>query len=168
VHRSLFIFILIAGVAPAAAGQVTPLSGLRAGDTIRVWAIDPRLNGRAGIFESPLRDTLRFSSIPQPPVITTAVGFPAIRRIDVKRGTHRSAGRIVIGSVLGAAAGALVGGYLGVGLECGRTCGDEGDFEGVAGLVLGAGAGIIVGGITGGVIAGRHRTARWDAVDLRR
>jgi hypothetical protein len=34
--------------------------------------------------------------------------------------------------------------------------------------VVGGGLGIVAGGVTGGVIAARHRSPRWDAVDLRR
>ena len=166
--RLLTVALILSG-AQAGAAQLRPLSSLHGGDTVRVWAVAPRLNGQTGIFNSTERDTLRFFTLGQlPPAIPTAVGFPALRRVDVQRGMHRSPSRIVIGSVLGAAAGALVGAFLGMAIECGTQCGDEGDFEGVAGFVLGGGTGIIAGGLTGGIIASRHRTARWDAVDLRR
>jgi len=156
-------FMLIAA-SRAARAQGTPFSELRAGDTVRVWAVQPRLNGQQGTFDARLRDTMRFTSLSQP----VAVGYPSLRRIDIKRGTHRSATRIVIGTVLGAAAGSIAGAFLGTAIECGRTCGDDGEWEGLGGFLLGGTVGIIGGGVAGGVIAGRHRTARWEAVDLRR
>jgi hypothetical protein len=159
----LAIVVMLAAARPAIA-QSASLTTLQPGDTIRVWSTAPRLNGQAGIFDARLRDTLRFTSLSQP----TDVPYTTLRRIDVKRGVHRSATRVVIGSLLGAAAGSIVGAYLGTAIECGRTCGDEGEWEGLAGFVFGGGFGIIAGGVTGGIIAGRHRTARWEAVDLRR
>jgi hypothetical protein len=166
--RLLVAFGLIVAVLQPAAAQPTPLSGLRSGDTIRVWAVDPRLNGPSGVFDAAGRDSLRFTTLGRAPTAPIAVGYPALRRVDVQRGTHRSPARIVIGTVLGAAAGAVIGGFLGTTIECGSSCGDEGDLEGIAGFVIGGGLGIIAGGVTGGVIAGRHRSTRWEAVDIRR
>jgi hypothetical protein len=167
-RRILFAFSIALSATRAVHAQPTTLSSLRAGDTIRVWAVAPRLNGQPGTFDSAERDTLRFMNLGQLPATPIAVGYPALHRIDVKRGTHRSAGRIVIGSVLGVALGTIAGGYIGVAAECGRTCGDSGDFEGLAGFLAGGALGAVAGGVTGGVLAARHRAARWDAVDLRR
>ena len=166
-QRTSVAFLIALAVARPAIAQ-TPLSALQPGDTIRVWAVDPRLNGQSGIFDTRLRDTLRFSRLPQPPITTIAVGFPALRRIDVKRGQHRSPARIIIGTVLGAAAGAVAGSALGVLIECGRDCGDDGEWGGFAGFMLGGGFGILAGGTTGAIITARHRTARWEVVDPRR
>jgi hypothetical protein len=171
-HRTRIVFSLVvacalAGVRPAKA-QRPALPDLRAGDTVRVWAVAPRLNGETGIFDSFTRDTLRFNIPPLLANAPTAVSFPALRRIDRQRGVHRSPARIVIGSVLGAAAGAVVGAFLGTTIECGSNCGAEGDLEGIAGFVLGGGVGIVAGGVTGGFIAARHKSPRWQAIDLRR
>ena len=163
-QKNLIAAFVLVVASQTAGAQITPFSELRSGDTVRVWAVQPRLNGQQGTFDARLRDTLRFTSLTHP----IAVGYPSLRRIDVKRGVHRSATRVVIGSLLGAAAGGIVGAYLGTAIECGRNCGDEGEWEGLAGLIFGGGLGIVAGGVTGGIIAGRHRTTRWEAVDLRR
>jgi hypothetical protein len=159
----LAIVVMLAAVRPAIA-QTASLSTLQPGDTIRVWSTAPRLNGQTGIFDVRLRDTLRFTSLSQP----MDVPYATLRRIDVRRGLHRSPVRIIGGTLLGAAVGSVVGAFLGVKLECGADCSDDGEWGGLAGFVFGGGAGIIGGGVTGGILAARHRTPRWEGVDLRR
>jgi hypothetical protein len=156
-----FTFILMAAAQPLVA-QLTPLSGLQLGDTIRVWAVAPRLDGETGLFDVRLRDTLRFTSRSLP----IDVSYAALRRIDVRRGVHRSPARVFGATLIGAGVGAFVGAFVGRKLECG-DCHDD-DFAGLGGLILGGATGAIAGGLTGGMLAARQPTARWDAVDLRR
>ena len=167
IYRFLLAALFLTTAVGRAFAQLTPLSSLTSGDTVRVWAVQPRLNGDVGIFDRLAADTLRFTQ-PSPSLLPTAVAYPNLRRIDVRRGVHRSPGRILLGTIVGAGAGMIVGGYLGTWIECGSHCGDEGDLEGLAGLLLGGASGLLAGGVTGGIITARHRVPRWDPVDLRR
>ena len=164
--KVILLILLVAAIVRPAAAQGTPLSSLRTGDTIRVWAVDPPIDGRFGIFDARLRDTLRFTDLVQPPVVSLAVALPSVRHIAVKRGIHRSPARIFIGTVLGAAAGAAAGAVLGRAMDCG-ACNNDDDFEGLGGLVFGGALGLVVGGTTGAIIT-RRPTPRWEAVDPRR
>jgi hypothetical protein len=92
------------------------------------------------------------------------VPFPALRRVDVRRGEHRSGARIAAGIILGGAAGLILGAYAGA-IDCHDGC--PGDFGGLPGGLLGATIGL-AGGATAGGIAGGRRTAKWEAVTLRR
>jgi hypothetical protein len=155
-----YFVLLVAG--RAAGAQLTPLSGLQPGDTIRVWAVAPRLDGVTGLVDVRLRDTLRFMN----PSLPIDVSYGALRRVDVQRGVRRSAARVFGATLIGAGVGAFVGSFVGRKLDCG-DCHDD-DFAGLGGVILGGATGIIAGGLTGGLLAARHRTPRWDAVDLRR
>ena len=165
--RLLLAFVIAAAGTSTASAQLTPLSGLRPGDTLRVWAVEPRLNGQSGTLDAARRDSLRFTSLGLPPT-PMAVGLPSLRRVDVKRGVARSPGRIILGSLLGAGVGMFAGAALGTWIECGSKCGDSGDLEGLAGLVLGGATGIVAGGVTGGLLGARHRSPKWEWVDISR
>lgn len=166
---------LVSLAAPATPSQLAAqrwpaLSSLRSGDTLRVWATRPRLDGRVALLDRLERDTLglrAFSSARSVPE-DLAVAIPALTRLDVRRGLRRSVGRSVVGVVLGIALGTAVGAATGVLLECGTSCSDENnEFAGLAGFVLGGGVGGIAGGIAGGVIGARRRP-HWQPVGLPR
>ena len=161
-------FLLFSSVARGEA-QGQRITTLQPGDTIKVWAVQPRLNGELGAFGALHADTLTLRTLPMAPdaMVRAQVPWAALRRIDVLHGKHRSTGRIVGGVVLGAAAGMLLGAVIGPVVECGGSCSDNGDWAGLGGFVLGSMVGIVGGGITGGVIGGRPRP-RWEPVDLRR
>jgi hypothetical protein len=151
-----------------AAQRWADLSALRSGDTLRVWATQPRLNGTVGLLDRLERDTLGLRSFAgsRPLPAGLAVAIPALTRLDVRRGLRRSVGWSVAGVVLGAAIGTVVGAYSGVLIECGGSCSDEpGDLAGLAGFVLGGGVGGIAGGIAGGIIGARRRPY-WQPVGL--
>jgi hypothetical protein len=161
-QKKLLAVLVLLAAGRAAGAQLMPLSGLQPGDTIRVWAVAPRLDGQTGLFDARLRDTLRFTSQSLP----IDVSYAALRRVDVRRGVRRSAARVFGATLIGAGVGAFVGSFVGRKLDCG-DCHDD-DFAGLGGLILGGATGIVAGGLTGGMLASRHRTPRWDAVDLRR
>jgi hypothetical protein len=155
--------------ASAALGQGREtLATLRGGDTVKVWAVGPRLNGELGAFGGFASDTLVLQSSFEPSAVARArVPYASLRRVDVVRGKHRSVPRTVAGVVLGAAGGMLLGFIVGPAVECGGTCSDDGDWAGLGGALAGGAVGIVAGGITGGVIGARPRT-NWESVSLRR
>ena len=160
---ALGIFAM-AGEVAAQETQFVPT--LREGDTLKVWAVRPRLNGTVGILAGLRADTLTLGQlVPTVPPGQTSVPYAALRRIDVRRGTHRSTGRIVTGTLLGVAAGALLGAAIGPAIECGNDC--SGYYEGVIGAIAGFGIGGIAGGVTGGIL-GARRVPKWEPVTLRR
>ena len=160
-----FLIVVLAGQARAQGGLT--LSTLSPGDTVRVWSVAPRLNGALGAFTSFRADTFTLSQLPPNPtaMALASVPYASLRRVDVRRGLHRSGGRIVVGVLLGAAAGLVVGGPSGAAIECRHGC--PGDFGGLAGFVVGSAVGIVAGGIGGGLI-GARRTPNWEYVSLRR
>lgn len=160
------------GSAAVAGAQVTnpswpPISTLRTGDTVRVWASAPPLSGRTGLVARLESDTLALDDLPGRRSLGSglAVPFRNLSRIEVHRGQRRSAGWTVGGVLLGLAAGTIVGAYAGVALECGGSCSDQGDLAGLAGFVIGGGLGGIAGGIVGGFI-GAQRRSRWQPIAL--
>jgi hypothetical protein len=160
-----FLFVVLAG--QARAQEPVTLATLSPGDTVKVWAVAPRLNGTLGAFTSFRADTFTLGQLgPNPTAMVLAsVPYASLRRVDVRRGLHRSGGRIVVGVLLGAAAGLVVGGPLGAWLECGHGCNEE--FGGLAGFVVGSAVGVVGGGIGGGLL-GARRTANWEYVSLQR
>ena len=173
-RRLATIVLVTFGVtgATVAGAQVThaswpPISTLRAGDTVRVWASRPPLSGRTALVTGLGSDTIALSDLPGRRALPggAAVPFGSLARIEVRRGYRRSAGWAVAGVLLGAAAGTIVGAYTGVLLECGGSCSDDPEFAGIAGVVIGGGLGGIAGAITGGII-GAQRRPRWDPIAL--
>ena len=164
----LLAVLVLALPALRASAQRPTLATLQTGDTIKVWAVGPRLSGETGGFAGFSADTLALSALPFTPAAVTRARVPytALRRVDVRRSRERSTGRMFAGIVIGAAGGLVVGAALGTGFECAATgCDDE--FEGLGGFLLGSTVGFVGGGIAGGVIGGRIRP-RWESVDLRR
>ncbi len=169
------VALAAAGWLPAIAGaQVThetwpPISSLRSGDTVRVWASRPPLAGTAALITRLEGDTLALANVPGRRVfregVTVPVPLQALTRLEVQRGHRRSVGWGVAGAAIGLAAGTLMGGYAGVALECGSSCSDQGDLGGLVGLVLGGGVGGLAGAITGGIVGARRRP-RWQPVAL--
>lgn len=174
-QRTLQAFLLAAGLLACPASRAmsqAPLTlrTLNSGDTIRVWAVAPRLNGVTGVFARFGGDTLALAdlgfggaALPLP----AEVPYLSLRRIDVRRGLHRSGMRTVVGVVAGGLVGLLVGGALGPVVECSGGCGGSGDFDGLVGFVVGSGVGIVVGGVTGGILGARRRP-NWEPVRLTR
>ena len=153
-----------------AAQRWADLSALRPGDTLRVWATRPRLNGTMALLDRLERDTLGLRSFPGGHTVPEglSVAIPALTRLDVRRGQRRSVGWSAAGVVLGAALGTVVGAYGGVLIECGGSCSDEpGDLAGVGGFLIGGTVGAATGGITGGIIGARRRP-NWQPVGLPR
>jgi hypothetical protein len=167
------VMTVAGAVAPAGAhAQVTnpawrPISSLRPGDVVRVWATMPPLSGARAAIDRLAPDTLALTDLPGRRSLGTGVTvpFPALRRIEVLRGYRRSTGWTLAGVALGLTAGALIGSFGGVALECGGSCSDQGDLAGLAGFVIGGGLGAIAGGIAGGIIGGQRR-AHWEPVAL--
>lgn len=174
-----FIFVAVSAIAvvssvrpraiaeaQAARESKPSLRSLRPGDTVRVWAVSPQLNGSVASF-SRLGDTyLTLSELsgaypfsPSP----SEVPIVALRRIDVRRGVHRSTARALIGIVLGTTGGVIVGAPLGLMTACGRSCSGKGEHTALGGWFLGATVGGLTGAITGGVIGARPRP-RWESV----
>jgi hypothetical protein len=153
-----------------AKGQGGPtLSALATGDTLRVWAVTPRLNGTMGILDRFGRDTLTLlgmEPVAEQRPLVAQVPLMGLRRVDVRRGLHRSGSRIALSALVGAAAGALVGAVLGPVVECSGSCNDDPDLAGVAGFIVGTGGGILVGGLAGGTIGFFHKSPNWVAVRL--
>ena len=164
------ITALVASPARVVRAQEKPTLGtLVPGDTLRVWAVAPRLNGARGILDRFRDDTLTMLDLKQlagQREVVARVPYSSLTRVDVQRGKHRSAARIAGGALIGAAGGLLIGATLGPIIECGSSCGTGGDLEGVAGFVLGGAAGIVVGGVAGGFIGARFRVPKWEAVRL--
>ena len=160
-----FLIVALAGQARAQ-GSVT-LSMLSPGDTVKVWSVAPRLNGKLGAFASFRADTFTLAQLPPNPtaMVLAAVPYSSLRRVDVRRGMHRSGGRIVVGALLGAAAGMAIGIPTGVAIDCRHGCTD--DAGGIAGALFGTVAGFVGGGIGGGLI-GARRTTNWEYVSLQR
>ena len=137
-------------------GATRPLvNALRTGDTVRVWAQSPA--EQIGAVTRLDADTLGIRRRDGRPF---AWSVDSLSHIDVQRGTRRSAGRVLVGTLLGGAAGVVVGAYAGYGIECAFDC--EGEYAGLAGGALGALTGGIVGMVTGGIIGGRFRVPRWE------
>ncbi|HET9424655.1 MAG TPA: hypothetical protein VFO55_04720 [Gemmatimonadaceae bacterium] len=173
-QRSFFIVTALAAAlqaGPVAAQGRATLSTLVPGDTLRVWAVGPRLNGAPGILSHFLRDTLTLAdvnAVAGQPSVQAIVPYASLRRVDVRRGTRRSPQKILLGVVAGAAAGGLIGGILGPIIECSGSCNDDYDYAGIGGFLVGSSAGIVLGGVTGGLVGARYRSPRWEAVRLTR
>jgi hypothetical protein len=151
---------IAAGVPSAAIAQAANPSAVvaRPGEVVRLrtaqWEYTGRLIGATA-------DSAFVLLAPD----TARVAKPDVLRIQVQRGTRRSAGRIALVAVAGAAAGTILGGYAGVLAECGTDCSDDGEWSGIAGGVSGAALGMVVGGIAGGMWGAKKRYPRWvDAV----
>jgi hypothetical protein len=158
------------GLAATVQAQVTVETRppLAPGDTVRVWATAPLLNGTVGgLSRLDGRDLTMTNLAEAAPLTTppTVVPLNTLRRLDVRRGMHRSVERTVIGVVLGAAGGALIGAALGPVIECRIDCNQSGSLQGIVGFFIGAGVGGVAGGITGGVIGARKRP-KWESVRL--
>lgn len=144
--------------------QRPTLATLVPGDTIKVWAVGPSLNGRQGLLASFRADTLTLGAMPNAGSgAQVAVPYRSLRRVDVVRGRGRSVIRTIFGGVLGGAAGMAIGIPAGVMADCDGSCGGDGD--GIRGAIVGMFAGAVVGGTVGGAIGARKRT-RWVAVRL--
>jgi hypothetical protein len=165
--HSIQIALLGICVAGPAAAQKLTLWTLQPGDTIKVWSVAPSLNGALGTLTALRADTLVLGEWPPSPeaAVRTSVPYMALRRVDVRRGLHRSAARTVVGMVLGGAAGMFVGAFGGAAIECAAGCDDE--WGGFAGFIVGGTVGLAGGAITGGVIGARRRP-NWEYVSLRR
>ncbi|MEO5567925.1 MAG: hypothetical protein ABIR92_05505 [Gemmatimonadaceae bacterium] len=170
--RALFLAagILVCPASQAMSQPPLTLGTLHSGDTIRVWAVAPRLNGVTGVFARFGADTLAFGDLQSgsaEQALRAEVPYLSLRRIDVRRGLHRSGTRTLVGVVAGGMVGLLVGGALGPLVECSGGCSGSGDFQGLVGFVVGSGLGMVVGGVTGGVLGARTRP-KWQAVLLTR
>jgi len=140
----------------SAQGAARPLvTALRTGDTVRVWAQSPA--EQIGAVTRLDADTLGIRRRDGRPF---AWSVASLTHIDVQRGTRRSGGRVLVGTLLGGAVGVIAGAYAGYGIECAFDC--EGEYGGLAGGALGALTGGIVGMVTGGIIGGRMRVPRWE------
>lgn len=173
--RFIRAFLLAAGIlagpaSPATAQAPLTLGTLNSGDTIRVWAVAPRLNGVTGVLARFSGDTLALADLHRGAAalpLLAEVPYLSLRRIDVRRGLRRSGTRTFVGVVAGGVVGLLVGGALGPLVECAGGCRASGDYQGVVGFVVGSGLGMVVGGMTGGVLGARRRPT-WEAVRLTR
>lgn len=149
------------GVPSAALAQAASPSAVvaRPGEVVRLRTAQWQYTGRL------LRTTPDSAFVLLEPD-TARVAAPAIVRLEVQRGTRRSAGRITLLAVAGAAAGTILGGYAGVLAECGTDCSDDGEWSGFAGGFSGAALGLIVGGVGGGMWGAQKRYPRWVAAVL--
>lgn len=163
---AIALTVAAAGWAGAQGSSAPTLGSLHPGDTVRVWAVAPLLNGARGAIRVFQSDTLSLAHL-QTAAVLAEVPYSSLRRVDVRRGTHRSGGRILVGTLLGAAGGLALGMAVGPMLECGNSCGDNGDLEGIIGFLVGSTVGTIAGGVTGGII-GARRTDKWVPVRLTR
>lgn len=154
--RLLSLAAAAALLAPALGAQVAVPSGVVAspGEVVRVRTDGWLYTGTLG------RVTLDSATVL---IHADSVRIPrtSVVRLQVQRGTRRSAGRVILGAAVGLVAGGVVGGFTGVGLECGMSCDDDGEWAGIGGAILGTGIGSIAGAITGGVIGGKKRVPRW-------
>ena len=166
--RLLIVGILAFAPSLGAQSSIETSPALVPGDTLRVWASTPKLDGviatlgRLSVAEIVLQGQ---ATSPDVPPRELGVQLQSLTRLDVLRGTKRSAGRIVAGVLLGAAAGALVGAPLAQLIECGGACDTEGSLQPKVGPALGAAIGAPIGAIIGGVIAGSRR-AKWHTVTI--
>ena len=164
VNRVAFVALSIfCVVAPRVSAQAVPADALRAGDHVRVWATEPRLQGAVSELRTLRADSLRLKSLRNEEVtyegLVTVVN---VGRLEVER-RERGFIRTVVGIVGGGILGGVVGGALGGTLECGGSCDDE--WEGFGGFLLGGATGILVGGTYGGIKLGQ-RPAKWHPVAL--
>ena len=167
-QRAMLVAMMIALCSGSAVAQGSAfVPTLREGDTLKVWAVAPRLNGVMGVLGGLRSDTLTLGEIPvsAPPVVRAVVPYASLRRIDVRRGKARSPVRIGVGILVGAVAGGALGAAVGPAIECAGGC--AGDYGGLAGFVFGAGTGIIAGGVAGGIL-GARRVPKWESVTFRR
>lgn len=154
------LLALLLLVAPALGAQQTaarPLSALRAGDTVRVWASSPA--EQVGALAAPVADSL---AIVRRDGRTVAYPVTMLSRVDVQRGTRRSTGRIILGVIGGAALGTVLGATAGAAIGESSDC--TGDLCGLAGFAVGGLVGGVGGGIVGGVVGARWRARRWEPV----
>jgi hypothetical protein len=168
--KSVVALCLLSLAAPVASAQRPTLGTLQEGDTVKVWAVAPRLNGVQSSFGGFRSDTLTLRTVPFGPeaMVRAQVPYASLRRVDVRRGTAQSKGRTFAGAVIGGAGGLVLGAMLGPLIECGGAdCGGTNGLEGIAGFVVGGGLGLIAGGVVGGVYGSRPRP-RWESVQLRR
>jgi hypothetical protein len=165
-------FAALAGLTPLASGAgqrvAVSVTSLQRGDTVRLWAPAARLARAVGVIAELGEDTVVLRAQPRRSRSFSEAPIPlrAVTRLEVQRGTYRSAGRTVIGIVGGLVGGLVLGSFAGVTLECGTSCSDEqNEFAGLAGFVVGGALGALAGGITGGVWGARRRP-RWQPVVL--
>jgi hypothetical protein len=167
--KSLVGLCLLSLVGMEASAQRPTLGTLQEGDTVKVWAVGPRLNGDQSAFGGIRSDTVTLRALPFGPdaMVRARVPYMSLRRVDVRRGSAQSKGRTFAGAVIGGAGGLVLGAMLGPIIECGGAdCGGTNGLEGIAGFVVGGGLGLVAGGIVGGVYGARPRP-RWESVDLR-
>jgi hypothetical protein len=164
IRRAMFVLLTLA--APTAAtGQGTSLRTLHAGDTVKVWAVSPRLNGSVGGLKAIRTDSLWIGALDAGrSEAQSTIPIVALRRLEVRRGEHRSVTRIVIGTLVGVGAGALAGGLIGG--AAGSSTETNGDINGIIGVLAGGTLGGLLGGIAGGIIGGHKRVPRWQSVSL--
>ena len=166
---SLIFTALVLAAAPTLARGQTSVEidpALVMGDTVRVWASTPRLDGAVAAFARIQAADLVImgqGASPYGPGREFAVPFSGVTRIDVLRRHRPSAGKIMLGILVGAGVGALVGAPMGPLIECGGACDKEGKLQPMVGPGLGAAIGAGVGGLLGGVVVGHTRT-RWQSV----
>lgn len=159
------LLLLLNAVTAASQGRPT-LGGLNPSDTVRVWAVAPRLNGVRGVLHGFTSDTLRLNDFSAPPARIADVPYAALRRVDVRRGMRRSSTRTIVGVIAGGVVGFALGAAVGPSVECSvRDC--SGDLDGLAGFLVGAGGGIVIGGTAGGII-GARKQPYWLSVRLLR
>lgn len=166
---ALIYTALVLAFAPTIArGQTSAETdpALALGDTVRVWASTPRLEGAIAAFARIQAADLIImgqGASPYGPGREYAVPFSGVTRMEVLRRHRPSAGKIMLGVLVGAGAGALVGAPMGPIIECGGACDKEGKLQPMVGPGLGAAIGAGIGGLLGGVVVGHART-RWQSV----
>jgi hypothetical protein len=165
----LIFTAIILAIAPALArGQSSAETDptLAVGDTVRVWASTPRLDGAIAAFARIQAADLIIMGQGASPYGSGreyAVPLSGVTRIDVLRRHRPSVGKIMLGVLVGAGVGALVGAPMGPIIECGGACDKEGKLQPMVGRGLGASIGAGIGGLLGGVVVGHART-RWESV----
>ena len=148
---------VFAMIAAASASAQAPRQMPAPGDTVRVWAMSPPLEGERATVRRVARDTLVFSlrSAVSREGPDTPVEMRSLQRLEVRDGAGTSRKCRVIGyatgSVLGLAAGAYLT-YRRTGLYCDPGAPCVQDVE--SGEAIGAVFGIIIGGIAGATIGG--------------
>jgi hypothetical protein len=164
---ALLAFAAVAWSSEATAqSAVESTPALVVGDTIKVWAPVPRLDGVMALFQRLDAREIVISGTSQNPSMPArhvAVPLNSSLKVEVLRRRERSRRRLMTGIAVGAAAGALLGAPLGPLIECGGVCDKVGDRTPMVGWGLGAAIGAPIGALLGGVIGGTTR-ARWQEV----
>lgn len=162
---------MLAVLASAAAGQVTPTEWARPGDTVKVWAATPPLRGHLAVVRRSTPDTVYFGvrSAVAREWLETPVTQSQITRLDIRDAPGRSASRILLGAATGLViGGAAVGGvvYFTHDVTCRKdpiACDTDEfspEFGRAASTAVAATVGAMAGAIVGGLI-GSRLVAQW-------